>query len=401
MRAIPVLVAVLLMAANAEAVTVTLRLTVPGSTPVDATIHVAGDFQGWDPAAPAYALLPDAEQPGVHEISLDFEPGTQIQFKFTRGSWQTVEKGPAGEEIGNRRLTIDTERTYDLTVARWADTETVRTLTGDVTEHTVPGLLDGRRVWVYLPPGYHESSRSYPVLYMLDGQNVFDTSTSFAGEWRVDEICEELVAAGEMQPIVVVALDNGGAERVYEYTPTTDPRRGIGGGASEHFEAITGTLMPWVENEFRVLTGPRNTAFSGSSLGGLMSLLAALDQADRFGRIGAVSPSLWWDERLILRRFDESPKPDVVLWADMGTEEGSNIQGSQVYVDDLQDLRTVLVDKGFVEGDDLVVFVDQGAQHNEASWSQRFGQVLRFLFPPVETGVGTGSTSVGRFEGQY
>ncbi len=368
------------LAVEAGAVTVTLRVTVPETTPLDATVFVTGNFQDWDPGDPDFALTPVDDR--VHAIDLEFQPGTRIEFRFTRGSWGTAERDPAGREITSRRITVDEGRVHELAVPRWADTEIVRTLTGDVTEHTVDDLLDGRRVWVYLPPGYRESDRTYPVLYMLDGQNVFDVSTSFAGEWRVDETCEEQIAAGAMQPIVVVALDNGGARRVFEYTPSTDARRGIGGGADAHFTAIVDTLMPWVERSYRVRTGPAATGFAGSSLGGLMALVAALEHDDHFGRIGAISPSLWWDEGVILDRFEQAPKPDVRLWADMGTEEGSDVQGSGAYVRDLRELRATLLDEGFVEGEDLIVHVDEGGRHHEEAWARRFGDVLRFLFPP-------------------
>lgn len=397
------IVVLLLLGAAVEvsAVTVTFRVTVPESTPAADTIHVAGDFQGWNPGDPTYALTPEGGN--VHTITLEFDAGTVLLFKFTRGSWATVEKSPTGEEIANRVLTVNEDRTYALNVPRWADDsgEVPRTLTGDVTEHTVPGLLDGRRVWVYLPPGYHDADEDYPVHYMLDGQNVFDVSTSFVGEWEVDETCEALIAAGEMAPVIVVALDNGQGDRLHEYTPTVDPGRGAGGGAADHFAAILGTLKPWVEANYRVKTGPEHTGFSGSSLGGLMSLYAALHHGDVFGRVGAISPSIWWDGRVILDMVDARPKPTVRLWVDMGTDEGSTQQNDQAYVDDLLLLKSKLIAKGFVENEDLVVYVDEGAQHNEASWARRYDEVLRYLFPPDRTGVRSAPRSFGSFKSGY
>lgn len=389
------------VAVNASAVTVTFRVTVPESTPEGDTVYITGLFQNWNPGDPDWALTPEGGN--VHSITSEFETGSSIQFKFTRGSWDTVEKGPSGEEIVNRVLTLNESRTYELNVPRWADTSDVetRTLTGDVTEHTVPGLLDGRRVWVYLPPGYHEGDERHPVHYMLDGQNVFDVSTSFVGEWEVDETCERLIAAGDMRPIIVVALDNGGGDRVHEYTPTVDPGRNAGGGAAEHFEAIVGTLKPWVEANYRVKTGPDDTGFSGSSLGGLMSLYAALHHGDVFGRIGAISPSIWWDDHVILDMVDSMPKPAVRLWADMGTDEGSTQQNDQAYVDDLELLKQKLIAKGFVENEDLVVFVDPGARHNEQSWSQRYDEVLKYLYPPEQTGVRADPTGFGALKARY
>lgn len=366
---------------DAAPVTVTFRVTAPPSTPDDATLFLSGDFQAWDPAAPGFAL--EARGGNVHEITREFAAGTRITFRFTRGDDATAERDPHGREV-RRVLRLDTDRTFELTVARWADTvDTVeRTLTGDVTEHEVPGFLDGRRVWVYRPPGARDGNTRYPVHVMLDGQNVFDASTGFAGEWQVDETCERLIDAGAMRPVIVVAIDHGGPRRVQEYTPTVDARRGVGGGADAHFTAIREVLMPWIEATLPVLVGPQNTGFSGSSLGGLMSLLAAVEHDDVFGRIGAVSPSIWWDERVILEWIAAAPKPEARLWVDMGTDEGSTRQGDRAYVDDLARLRAVLVEKGLVEGRDLEVFVDEGGRHDETTWAARYDRVLRFLYPP-------------------
>src|SRR5262249_10569905 len=154
-------------------------------------------------------------------------------------------------------------------------------------------FLGGRRFWVYLPPGYHDSSARYPVLYMLDGQNVFDRLTSFVGEWKVDETLERMIPAGEVAPIIVVAIDNGGTARIGEYTPWSDPGDGGGAGAA-HLTAIADVLVPHIDATYRTQTGPTHTGIAGSSLGGLMALYATYARPDRFGRNAALSPSIWW-----------------------------------------------------------------------------------------------------------
>ena len=155
MRSVAVQLFFLLLAADASAarVSLELRVRVPENTPPDATVFVTGSFQDWQPGDPAYALQEDE----------------RIEFQFTRGSRETVEAGPQGQRAPRRRLLLTESRSLDLTVATWSDLGLRRTLTGNVSEHRQPEILDGRRFWSYLPPGYDESDRRYPVLYMTDG----------------------------------------------------------------------------------------------------------------------------------------------------------------------------------------------------------------------------------------
>ncbi len=371
---------------------VTFRVTAPATTPPGDPVFIAGDFQGWDPGDPACQLTGVGGL--VYEITLDLTTGAPIGFKFTRGSWATVEKGPNGEEIPNRTHTVTGAETLELTVANWAD-QPVSTITGDVTTHTVPGFLSGRRVWVYLPSGYDlRTDQRYPVLYMFDGQNLFDQVTSYAGEWGVDETCESLIPAGLMSPIIVVAVDNGGLDRIHEYTPWYDPGYGDGGGGEAHLQQFIDILMPWVDVNYRTLTGPGVTGLAGSSLGGLMSLYAAYAHPDVFGLIGALSPSIWWSDDELLDYAAGQTQPDSRVYMDMGTiESGSMVDddgnGIDDNIDDLRAMRDVMVGQGFVPGDDLMVVEDEGGMHNEWYWAQRLPGTLQFLFPPPpETGVG-------------
>jgi predicted alpha/beta superfamily hydrolase len=372
-----------------DTASVTFRVSAPTTTPPGDPVFIAGDFQGWNPGDPAYQLT---DLGGLlYEITLDLTVGNTIQFKFTRGSWATVEKGPNGEEIPNRTHTVTGTETLELTVANWADSPP-STITGDVTTHTVPGFLDGRRVWVYLPPEYHvRMDQHYPVLYMFDGQNVFDQATSYAGEWEVDETCESLIPAGLIEPLIVVAADNGGLNRIYEYTPWYDPEYGDGGGGEVHLQEFITVLMPWVDTNYRTRTGPHNTGLAGSSLGGLMSLYAAYAHADVFGLIGALSPSIWWDDDELLSYAAGEPKSAAKVYMDMGTIEAGSLvdedhNGIDDYIDDLRAMRDLMVGQGFVLDEDLMVVEDEGGMHNEWYWAQRFPVTLQFLFPPPPVG---------------
>ncbi len=373
---------------TSDSVDILIRVTVPDQTPSDSSVHIAGDFQGWDPGDDKYALSQLSSL--LFEITLTLKRESFIQFKFTLGDWGHVEKGPNGEEITNRTHRASQSDTLDLEVANWAGGSTVEsTITGNVSLVDVPGLLNGRRVWVYLPPEYEAKNNEarYPVLYMLDGQNVFDQATSFAGEWEVDESCEELIAAGEMRPIIVVAVANGELERMNEYTPWHDSNYGAGGGGEEHLQELAATLIPWVNANYRTKTGPESTGFAGSSLGGLMALYAAYSHSGTYGLIASLSPSIGWDNDHLVGFLDSLARPDSKIYMDMGTLEGGGFvdidqNGVDDGIDHLRAARDLLISQGFVEGTDLMVVEDEDAQHNEAFWAARFPEVLRFLFPP-------------------
>jgi predicted alpha/beta superfamily hydrolase len=240
-------------------------------------------------------------------------------------------------------------------------------------------ILGGeRRVWVYLPPAYdREPERRFPVLYLHDGQNVFDGATAFlAGkEWEADETTERLIEEGRIEPLIIVAVDNGGEARIEEYTPTAD-RGGRGGQVDRHGRMLVEELKPWVDETFRTRPGREDTGIAGSSYGALASLWVGLTHPEVFGKIAALSPSVGRDDRQIVGFVESLPeKPDTRVWTDMGTDE---YRGA---VEEARALRDALVARGWVEGRDLAHHEAEGAAHDEPAWAERFPAVLEFLFP--------------------
>jgi enterochelin esterase-like enzyme len=245
-------------------------------------------------------------------------------------------------------------------------------------------LSTARDFIVYLPEPYVQNPRArFPVLYLQDGQNLFDPGTSFIPgvDWKVGETADALIAQGKIRPLVIVGIYNTGRKRVQEYTPSRDRKR-VGGGADKYGRMLIEEIKPLIELEYRVLTGPAHTGIGGSSLGGLLSLYLGLRQAEIFGRIAALSPSVWWNQRWILgfvSRVQISSRPR--LWLDAGTQE------SPRELPDVRRLRDALLDKGWESGRDLRFEEIPGGQHNEASWAARVGPFLQFLFPAGEGGV--------------
>jgi predicted alpha/beta superfamily hydrolase len=239
-------------------------------------------------------------------------------------------------------------------------------------------LPDDRAVSVYLPPQYLEQKdRRFPVLYLQDGQNLFDGRTSYiAGKtWNANTTADRLAEAGEIEPVILVGIANTGLRRMAEYTPTRDFKMGGGEGRS-YARLLIEELKPWIDSSYRTLPEAKNTGLGGSSLGGLISLYVGFAHPEVFGKLAVMSPSLWWDHRSILHAIEQqATKPDLKIWLDMGTAEGAK------HLRDTDMLERLLLQRGWRSGVDLAYVTAEGAVHDEWAWSARFGDVLRFLFP--------------------
>lgn len=256
------------------------------------------------------------------------------------------------------------------------------TLTGDFRAHAKfhsKFLPTDRDVLVYLPPGYErENGRRYPVLYLHDGQNLFDGATSFipGQDWRVDETAQSLIESKTIEPVIIVGVYNTGNERVDEYTPSADPRIKMGGKAWLYGRLLVEELKPFIDWHYRTKADARNTGLGGSSLGGLVTMYLGLHYPGVFGKLAVVSPSVWWDNRRILgdvAAFHSTQHARI--WLDMGTAEGRNAAS------DARRLRDALVAKGWKINADLKYFEAKGAKHTESAWAERVDPMLRFLFP--------------------
>ncbi|MCG8332488.1 MAG: T9SS type A sorting domain-containing protein [Chitinophagales bacterium] len=361
---------------------ITLNVTsIPANTPMDEAIYVAGSFNGWDPGAIDYQLTEDIN--GNFIITIDPDPGL-LEFKFTRGSWPTVEGNEIGGYLPNRTYDYDgSEQVLNLEILSWEGNGPTSTAADNVSildeDFYMPQLGRNRRVWIYLPPDYDSSNKSYPVLYMHDGQNVFDAATSFSGEWEVDESLNMLFENGD-EGIIVVAIDNGANHRLDEYSPWVNPQYGGGEGA-EYVDFIVATLKPYIDEHFRTRPERLSTGIMGSSMGGLISLYAAIEHQDVFSKAGVFSASFWFSDECYTHLSSTAKQDDMKIYMIAGALEGSN--GEQVT--DMNSMYNTLLAAGFTSEEVLAIDHSDG-QHSEWYWAREFPDAYIWLFGDVSTG---------------
>jgi predicted alpha/beta superfamily hydrolase len=227
------------------------------------------------------------------------------------------------------------------------------------------------RVWIYLPPDYHIGSKRYPVIYMHDGQNLFDDKTSYVGEWGVDESLNQYFEKTG-QGFIVVAIDNSGINRVHEYTPWKNERYG-GGGGSHYVEFIVQDLKTWVDARYRTRRNAKNTALVGSSLGGLISYYGGLKFPGVFGRIGAFSTSFWFSDKVKTFTTDHGRQKRLRMALVTGELEGGEmVSGTRIMAD-------LLLKTGF-HPENLEMRIVPGGKHHETFWKSEFMGVVIWLF---------------------
>jgi predicted alpha/beta superfamily hydrolase len=239
-------------------------------------------------------------------------------------------------------------------------------------------LADDRDIAVYLPEAYtSDPARRFPVFYLHDGQNLFDSRTAYIPDctWQAHTTADRLTREGLIEPVILVGINNTGLRRTAEYTPSRDMRL-RGGDGDLYGRLLVEELKPLIDRTFRTLPGAPHTGVGGSSLGGLISLYLGFTYPEVFSKVAALSPSIWWDNRSILRTVSSGRmRPDLRIWLDMGTGEGLR------HLRDTDLLHRRLLDRGWRDNIDLKYFRVPNGLHSETAWAARFDQVLQFLFP--------------------
>lgn len=235
-------------------------------------------------------------------------------------------------------------------------------------------LPKGRQIFVYLPPDYQTNeAKRYPVLYLFDGANSFVV-------WEVDESARLLIEASQIEPLIIVGIEHGGTweERTDEYTPTRF--KGRGGKGDDTARMLVEEVKPFIDREYRTLPDAAHTGLGGASLAGILALHIGLRYPNTFGKIAIMSPSVWWDNGVILRSVKSlTAKPTQRIWLDVGSEEGFMVK-------DAKRLRDALTEKGWVLDSDLDYFEEKRATHEDMAWAKRMPKILRFLYPVTKVG---------------
>lgn len=343
----------------------------PGYHASGSAVYAAGSFNGWNPADTNYRFKRSSTGSYYLDLSL---PDTAYEFKLTRGGWDKVECLKDGAGMSNRLLNTNNARSIALEVQEWSDRFPAQprksTASANVhiidTAFLIPQLKRTRRVWIYLPPDYAtDKKKHFPVLYMHDGQNVFDDATSYSGEWGVDEYLDSI--SGQC---IVVAVDHGGSKRLNEYNPYDNEKFGKGEG-NAYTDFLVKTLKPYIDQHYRTLKDKNNTSVAGSSMGGLISLYAVLKYPDVFGGAGIFSPAFWISGTKI---FDDikakAPKVKARIYFYGGRLEGETM------VPDLQKAYDLM---HRYSKSPLSIRIAEDGKHNEPTWRKEFPAFYEFL----------------------
>lgn len=362
----------------------TFRLTrVPATTPANAVLYMAGSFNNWNPGSAAHTFTRNAD--GSYQLTLPTTVTGPVEFKITRGAWTSSETDAQNNDVANRRYTINTSpATVNLQVLNWKDfggsnkpcqsTALQPNVQIISTAFEMPQLRRTRRIWIYLPNNYAtDSAKRYPVLYMHDGQNVFDACTSFAGEWGVDETLSQLQEQGfDIGASIVVAVDHGDTERLNELSPWRNRKLG-GGQGDQYVDFLVETLKPYIDSHYRTLTNREFTGIAGSSMGGLISTYAALKYPTVYSKVGVFSPAFWFAEDSLMQYVRQHPaNPNTRFYFVCGTTENSNM------VPLMQAMHDALM-RGGVPAANLKFNVRADGQHAEWFWRREFLDAYRQL----------------------
>ncbi|MBL0181960.1 MAG: alpha/beta hydrolase [Chitinophagaceae bacterium] len=336
------------------------------------SIFVAGNFNNWNPGNKAYVFS--------YGNNDGFQFTTQLaagnyEYKCTRGSWRNVETQSEGKDIANRSFTLLSDTVIEISIEAWKDdfasAEKKHTASSNVrimdTAFLMPQLNRSRKIWVYLPEDYTKSKKHYPVLYMQDGQNLFDEYTSPFGEWGVDECLDSLIAKGK-PACIVVGIENG-THRFNEYNPFYFERFGNGEGDA-YLAFLTETLKPYIDKNYRTIPSKENTIIAGSSMGGLISYYAMLKRPDVFGKGGIFSPAFWTAATIKPLTDSLAGKMNGKFFFYMGGKEGGS------YIQDMLDIQESLGERSSAM---IYSLIDPDRGHNEQAWRKWFAEFYGFI----------------------
>lgn len=335
------------------------------------SIFVAGNFNGWNPGKTALSREQDGTGWSI-DLSL---PQATYEFKFTLGSWETVQVSKAGNDVGNNSINLKCDTSLLFSIDAWKNEFDVlpkkHTASNNVQimdkAFQMPQLNTHRRIWIYLPPGYAQANKRYPVLYLHDGQNIFDEYTSGFGEWGIDESLDSMIGNGT-PACIVVGIDNG-PKRLNEYNPYNNERFGKGEGDA-YVQFIAQTLKPYIDQHYKTLPQKENTLIAGSSMGGLISYYAIVKYPYVFGKAGVFSPSFWI-----------APQMDSLTKANAGKLSGKYFfyMGGKESEEAIPDMFNIVTELGRSSKSLILTITDPEGRHNEPTWRKWFPYFYKWI----------------------
>jgi len=353
----------------AQTYKVTFQLEQLPPKPAVEQVFIAGHFNNWNPSSEQFKL--SLNQPLILNL-----PEGIYEYKLCRGSWTTVETRTGGKPAINRALKVQRDTVIHLTVQDWQDNYPppvkVHTASRQVqlfdTSMYISQLKRTRAIRLYLPKSYTSSTKRYPVIYMHDGQNLFDAYTSSYGEWGVDEVLDSL--AGENLPeAIIVGIDHGDKYRMTEYNAYDTKQFGKGEGDA-YLDFLVNTLKPLIDKKFRTLKDKSHTSIAGSSMGGLISLYAMTKYPQVFGSAGVFSPAFWLSPEINKAVTGKKFSNNRVYFIAGGLE-------SKEMVPDMKRVFQNL--KSSNPKNDLVLKVAEDGRHSEWFWHREFPDFFKWL----------------------
>jgi predicted alpha/beta superfamily hydrolase len=366
--------------------TITLRLVLPKENSTN-NYFFASNLNGWNPSSKKYQFVKDTL--GFYELRFEVPTIELVSFKITKGAWELVESDEKGKDISNRIIEtskIKKDTTIIIKINRWKDEfanvprQSTASKNVEIISDNFPlrKLGKTRRIWVYTPSDYLTSTKKYAVMYMHDGQNLFDELTGPFGEWGVDECLDTMTKKLNLD-LIIVGIDNGLSDRLSEYSPydfKVKPDEvnvwDVKGSGTEYLESLVYDLKPYIDSVYRTKKDSRNTSISGSSMGGLISLYAIMRYPDVFGSAGVFSPAFWTNMEALKKEINANSRKD---WKGNVYMIAGELEGKK-YTDNMEEISELLKRNGKKE---IISRKIKNGQHNEIFWRTEFPSLVKWI----------------------
>ena len=348
------------------------------STPAqeEQPIFLAGNFNGWNANDKSYRLERIEKGKYFFEFENIADLPQPIEYKYTRGSWDDEELDDYGNKTPNRRLEAGTNTVNDY-VPRWKkngliyDPGFLPVIEIISEKFEIPQLIKTRRIAALLPHDYHSSDKSYPVLYLQDGQNLFDEYAPF-GSWELDKKLAILAERG-LADLIIIAIDHAEEERIAEFTPSSKTKLGRGDG-KKYVRFLADTLKPYIDKNYRTLTDRSNTGIGGSSMGGLISIYAGLMYPEVYEKLLIFSPALWVMPNIHFHALNLHDTLDMKIYLYGGEKESENM------IPNIKGFRDAISRQGVEANIEFETSIDPKGKHNEKRWGEEFPKAVEWLF---------------------